>query len=278
MVPLGPGGGQQHIDGAAHRDHIEKYVVAHQMVGLGVHHAAPVLDGRAQRFKALQMLVDGAGADIAAAGIGHLGPAPAAQQRAQQVIAGPQAAGLPVGNVIFLHVRGVDRHPLAGTVVHLRAQPPQNVHQRPHVLDIRQVFDGAGLVAQKRRRNHRHRRILTAADGDLPHQRVAAGDQHFILAFHNAGPCGPPSPLFAVWRFLRHCIQKVSAFIIHDLRFLGKLGADGNGSGARSTAENAAKGSFRHFFNASPCPVPLLFWQRWCIMSLFQIRKGDIAR
>ena len=219
---LGPGGGQQHVDGAADSDHIEEYVVAHQMICPGVYHAAPILNGGPQRFKALQMLVNGAGADVAAAGIGHLGPSSPAQQRPQQVIAGPQTAGLPVGNVVFLHVGRVDHHPLAGTVVHLRAQLPQNIHQRPHVLDVRQVFDGAGLVAQKRRRNHCHRRVFATADGDFPHQRIAAGDQHFILAFHNAGPCGPPSPLFAVWRYLRHCIQKVSAFIIHDLLFLGK--------------------------------------------------------
>ena len=67
------------------------------------------------------MLVDGAGADVAAAGIGHLGPSSPAQQRAQQVIAGPQTAGLPVGNVVFLHSGGIDHHALAGTVVHLRA-------------------------------------------------------------------------------------------------------------------------------------------------------------
>ena len=51
-----------------------------------------------------------------------------------------------------------------------------------YVLDIREVFDHAGLVAQQGRRNHRDSCILAAADPDLALQRMASGYKHPLLA------------------------------------------------------------------------------------------------
>jgi len=52
------------------------------------------------------------------------------------------------------------------------------------VLDIGQVFDGTGGVAQQRRRDDRNSGVLAAADRDLAYQRMTACNQHFILATH----------------------------------------------------------------------------------------------
>ena len=76
---------------------------------------------------------------------------------------------------------------LARHIVGLCAQQIQNFDQGVHVVDVGQVFDRAGLVAQERCRDHGHGGVLAAADGDLAHEGTSACDQHFILA-HKSGP------------------------------------------------------------------------------------------
>ena len=57
--------------------------------GFQGHIVLPLIHVRAQSQKALDVLIDGPGCKIAAAGQGHMGMAEAAQQRAHEIIAGP---------------------------------------------------------------------------------------------------------------------------------------------------------------------------------------------
>ena len=86
-VALRLGGGQHDVDGRAHRGHVQIDLRAVQPVRrFGRNHAAVGGDLRAQRLKALDVLVDGAVADGAAAGVGNLRLAKARQQRAHEII------------------------------------------------------------------------------------------------------------------------------------------------------------------------------------------------
>ena len=124
------------------------------------------------------MLVDGSGADFAPAGEVYLAVAAASQKRAQQVIAGAQTLGITVADAGSRCGTGIHRHELARNVGDPRPQGAKDIHQRTHILNVGQIFDGAGLVRQKGGGNHRHGGILSAADAYLALQGIAAGYQH----------------------------------------------------------------------------------------------------
>ena len=216
---LGLGSGHHHIDGAAHRDQVKKHVAADETaVRPGIHHAAAVLDIGAQGSKALQVLVDGTAADGASAGIAHLGTGTAAKQRAQQIVAGTQALGVGIGHMTFVHAVRIDDQVLSGNILGFGTQQIEDLDQGVHVVDIRQVFHRAGLVAQKRRRDDGHSGILAAADRDLAHQGTSAGNQHFILAHKSS----PKAGSHLASRDLMKAVNSTPSCIIHAFAKLGK--------------------------------------------------------
>jgi hypothetical protein len=95
---VGDHGGQHRMLGRADRDDREGDLGALQAArGLGVDIAFVQIDLGAQRFQRLQVQVDGARADGAAAGQTHLGLAGAGDQRAQHVERGPHLADQVIG-------------------------------------------------------------------------------------------------------------------------------------------------------------------------------------
>ena len=83
-------GSQNDIHRSAYADHVKTDTVATQTVGAGqeVDIIFRLIHIRTQRHKALNVLVDGPGCEIAAAGQRHISPVEPAQQRAHQIVAG----------------------------------------------------------------------------------------------------------------------------------------------------------------------------------------------
>ena len=166
--------------------------------------------GRAQRLKALDVLVDGAVADGAAPGIGDVRLAEAPQHRADKVIAGAQPPRVFLRHDGALDAARVDGHGRARER-HLRAQRKEDVRQRLGIAHKGQVFDGAGLVAEQHCRNDRERGVFAAVDGDRALQPLPAGDpEYFFCHVANAGlppahlpiPCSNLSPLYTIFPLL----------------------------------------------------------------------------
>ena len=182
---LGQGRSHHDVHGSAHADHVQIHGSAGQAAALG-HGLAQVALGdlRAHGPEALDVLVDGPDAEIAAAGHGHSSLAEAAQQRAQQVIAGPDPAHQLEGRLGGVHMAAVDLHRVS--VQHPDAGPQllQNGEQQRHVADLGDVFNAADPVHQQGGGDDGNGGIFCAADGDLAHQRTAAMNDILIQNRH----------------------------------------------------------------------------------------------
>ena len=138
------------------------------------------------------MLVDGAGAQIAAAGHGHLCLAKAGEQRTQEVVAGTHLAGQIVRDVGAVQVGGVD---LVGIAVqHLDAgtQGAQDLQADCHITDVRQVFDHTDICRQNGGRQNAHSRIFCTGNGNFAMQGLAARNNK-LFQFYNLLVAGPPA-------------------------------------------------------------------------------------
>ena len=169
---------------AAHRDDIKKHIRADQLFGFRLHKAARFGNRRPQGAQALDVLVNRAGADFAAAGIGDRRPAAAPQKRAQHVIAGAQAPRQGKGNMVIPDGVRVDGQVFIRHILAPGAKQLQNFDQRVYVVNIGQIFDGTGIIAQDGCGNHGYSGVFSPADRDLPHERIPALDEHFLIVEH----------------------------------------------------------------------------------------------
>ena len=126
------------------------------------------------------MLVNGAGAEVAAAGHGHLSLAKTGQQCAQKVVAGAHLAGQVVRDVGAGQMGCVDLVGVAVEHLDLRAQGAQDLQAHRHVTDIRQIFDHTDIRRQNGSRQNADRRILCTGNGDLAVQGLAARNNKFL--------------------------------------------------------------------------------------------------
>ena len=129
--------------------------------------------------KAFDVLVDGTGCKITAAGQCHIGMLETAQQCAHEVIAGAHftnkyGVGVGAGDVCAIQCYNT-----GFTAVHQSAHIFQNVQQYADIGNIRHVFYAAFSGNQKRGRQDRHRGILGTVNGDGALQRSAAIDHIF---------------------------------------------------------------------------------------------------
>ena len=175
---------QHHIDGAAHGHHVKENVTAPKLIRLHNDHAAPLFRLGTQCLKSLQVLVNGAGTDFAAAGSSHHGPSAPSQQCAQQVIAGTQPPSLLKAHLMTFGRPRVNGHKLIGHIGYLCAEGTENIHQCMDVLDIRQVLYSTGFICQQGSWYHGHCRVLAATDPHLALQCIAARDQHSFFLGH----------------------------------------------------------------------------------------------
>ena len=177
-VSLRQNGGHHDVHGRAHGNHIQIDAGAVEPGSLtgGVDKAALHHHVRAQRGKALDVLVDGAHAEVAAAGHGDLRPVEPAQQGADQIIGRADAPRQLIGGAGGADVGAVDLHRVGIDCAHARAQLSQDLQKKLHVGDLRDILDTANAVHQQRGGQDGHRRVLRAADLHLAEQGLSAPD------------------------------------------------------------------------------------------------------
>ena len=143
--------GHHNVHGGAHGDHVQIYRRTHQTAAFGGGVDEAALHGHlsAHGGEALDVLVDGPDAEVAAAGHGHGGLTEAAQQRAQQIIAGTDAARQIVGRAGGVDGAAVDLDGVAVQHAHPGAQLLQNGEEQGHIADLGDVFDTADAIHQQ---------------------------------------------------------------------------------------------------------------------------------
>ena len=134
----------------------------------------------AQRAEHLQVLVDGAGAQIAAAGHGHLCLAEAGKQCAKEVVAGAHLTGQIVRHIGGDQMPRIDLVGVAVEHLHLCTQGAQDLETDRHIADIRQIFDHADIRCQNGSRQNTHSRIFCAGNGHFSVQGLTAGNNKFL--------------------------------------------------------------------------------------------------
>ena len=192
--PIGQSGGQHHVHGGAHGDHVQVDVAALEpSVGhLGAHKAVFHFHVRPQGPQTLQVLVDGSAAEVTAAGQRHFCLAKTPQKRAKQVIAGtdftPGLIGhraVMDGGAVHLHRRTVDG-------AHVGPQFLEDIEHQGHIADLRQVANAAHAIDQQSSGNDTDSGILGPADLDFAIQRSTAVNEIFFQKRHLiASPAWP---------------------------------------------------------------------------------------
>ena len=179
-LALSQHGAEHGVHGSAHRHGVKEHMGALQPVALHMDTAVLHRVGRAQSGKGFQVLVDGAGAQVTAAGHGHLCRAEPAQQRPQEVIAGAHLPGQIVRHGGAADVGGVNFVAVFVEHPHPGAQRRQDAQRHQHVADGRQVFHNTNIGRQNGGRQDRNGGILGPADGYLAHQRLTALNHEFF--------------------------------------------------------------------------------------------------
>ena len=101
-------GSQHGVHGSTDGHRVKEHMPAHQVVGLDMNLTVLHRVLSAKGGESLQMLVDGTGAEIAAAGHSDLACTKTAQQRTQEVVAGPHLAGQLVRHFGAINVGGIN--------------------------------------------------------------------------------------------------------------------------------------------------------------------------
>jgi hypothetical protein len=143
----------------------------------------------AHRGEALEVLVDRAGADRAAAGQRHAAVAVARDQRPEDEHAGAHRLDQLVRRLVVALAarrlrRRLDPAQVLGRLgVDLAAEVAQQLAHRRDVLQPRDVAEGRGARGQERRGQQGERGVLGAADLDLPGEARASFDDDLVHDF-----------------------------------------------------------------------------------------------
>ena len=174
--------GHHDVHGGTHGDNVQIHRRAGEtaVFGGGVDEAALHGDVGSHGGEALDVLIDGTDAEVAAAGHGHGRLPEAAQQGAQQVVAGADTAGQVVGRAGAVDGVAVDLHRVAVQHADTGAQLLQNGEEQGHVADLGDVLDAADTVHQQGGGNDGDGGIFCTADGHFAKQRMAAMDNVFV--------------------------------------------------------------------------------------------------
>ena len=186
----GQQGRRQHdVDGRAHGRHVQADPTAVESLLTGGQSDIffRLVNVCAQRQKAFDMLVNGAGGKIAAAGQRHMSSAEPPQQRTHQIIAGTHSADELLIRLAAMNVRAVDLHHAGFRGNDLRTHPVENTHQNSDIGNIGNILDPALAADQQSRGQDRHGRVLRAADRDGAVQGMTA--VNFISCQGISSPC-----------------------------------------------------------------------------------------
>ena len=183
---------QHDVDGGTHRNHVQVDVGgAETVLCIGHDTAVPDLHIGAQGPEALQMLVNGPGADGTAAGQRHTGLLVLAEQRSDKVVGCPDP---PDKLVVDGHVGNLRRRNGYGMPVdalHSSADFLQGLQHDIHVPHIRQVLEDHLLVCQQCAGNDAQCRIFRTADDYLTPERSSALHDKLLFHFTSSRPFPP---------------------------------------------------------------------------------------
>ena len=171
-------GGQHNVHGGAHGDHVHVNLGAHQLVpfGPGLDVAAADVHLGPHGHKALDVLVDGPPAEVAAARRGHLGAAETSQKRTDEIIGGADFPRQLVGHFSVADMGAVHVHRGPVHRAHVGAQLLQDGQNQGHIADLGNIFNTADAVHQKRGRDNSHRRVFCSADFNFTVKRLPTAD------------------------------------------------------------------------------------------------------
>ena len=161
---------------STHRNHVQVDLPTSQAAAghLGADQAVAHVYIGPHRDEALDMLVDGAAAQVAAAGEGHLRPAEAAQQSAHQIVAGTNPAGQLVWDLPVADVGAVNVHRGAVDGADICPQLLKDLEDQRHIADLGDIFNTAHPVHQQCGGDDSDSGVFGAADGDGPGERLSA--------------------------------------------------------------------------------------------------------
>ncbi len=160
------GGGQHDVHGGAHRDYIQidGGALHPAFPGHGIDEAAADLHIGPHGGETLDVLVNGAAAEVTAAGKGHLCRAKPAEHGADEVVGGTNFSRQGIRHPGVADMGTVDIHRGAVHRADIGAQLLQNGEDLGHVADLRHIFNTAYPVHHQRGRQNSHRRIFGAGD------------------------------------------------------------------------------------------------------------------
>ena len=170
------GGGQQNIHGGPHRYHVQVDLGAVEAAcgGGGVNKAVFHLNLRPHGGKTLQVLVNGPHPQVTAARRGHLGPAEAAQQGADEVIGGAHSPCQFVGDAAAANVTAVNFKCVLVDGTDIGTQLLEDLHDYGDVTDLRDIFNTAAAIHQEGGGDDGHSSVLCAADLNFAEQGMSA--------------------------------------------------------------------------------------------------------
>ena len=166
---VGQGGGQHNVHGGPHRDDVQIDLPPGQAAppgDPGVDQAVAHVHLGPHGHEALDVLVHGPAAQVAAAGQGDLGPAEPAEQRPHKVIAGSDLSGQLVGDLAVADVGAVHLHRGPVDYPHVGPQLPEDLEDQRHIADLGDVLNAADAVHQQGGGNDRDGGVFGAADLD----------------------------------------------------------------------------------------------------------------
>ncbi len=152
-------------------------------VGRGFDVAVILRDLRAETFESLDVQVDGAGANGAAAGKRDAGVSAAGDERAEDQRGGAHGLDEFVGGFRGVELGAVDGGAVLGASVaefDLGAHRGEKVARGLDVADLGNVFEDDGLVGEERGGHAGERGIFCAADADGAEEWLSAADYELV--------------------------------------------------------------------------------------------------
>ena len=145
----------------------------------------PVLDVHIgpQSPEALEVLVNGTAADIAASGKRHLRMLVFPKKGAEQIVGRPDLLDIVVLDINARHAFSVDLHCVPVYPVHHRPDPGDRVQKYIDVIYIRKIIDHDSFIAHYRSCKDRKGCVLCSAYLYLSDKRIAAFNN---ILFHTA--------------------------------------------------------------------------------------------
>ena len=174
-----------HIDGCSHTDHIHINMASCQTLRRGSDQSMP--DGHigSQRPKALDMLINGTAANVAAPGKRYLRMLIFSQKSPQQIIGSPDLFDPLAVHCQTVDIACIQNHTMASRGLYHNSDALHGIQQNLRIPDIRHIFYIYRLVRHGRSRKNRKGSIFGASDLHVTHQRISAFDR---ILFHLSIP------------------------------------------------------------------------------------------